>query len=327
MNNHFKFLVFLVITALSFTSCNDDSDSSNLILGMALSEFSATTYPLTDDLWTISATTATASEYAGLIAALKDVSYNDSERKISLYFPYLQSIADGAFLLSTSDSSISLNSLFAIYATTAKKIGSSAFEGCNMLQTVDFPSATTILDSAFEDCFSLESASFGSVNSVGNAAFKRCNTLTSIELHQAADIDSDAFAYCSSLQSVDLSSLTTVNSSTFYGCSALVEIELPKATTLGVDAFSSCTSLQSVIAPAAISIVESFFWCTALISLEIATDSGTFITDFTNPFYGVATENITLTLGSDSYDKYVFKENLFIFSDNTIFEFASIILD
>ena len=67
-------------------------------------------------------------------------------------------------------------------------IGSSAFENCSNLTSVDFPIATSIGDSAFKNCSNLTSVDFQAATSIGGNAFQYCSKLTSLILRKSDTI-------------------------------------------------------------------------------------------------------------------------------------------
>ncbi|MBR1676301.1 MAG: leucine-rich repeat domain-containing protein, partial [Clostridia bacterium] len=86
-------------------------------------------------------------------------------------------------------------------------IGSSAFEYCSSLTSIDIPSSvTSIGDWAFRSCSSLKSVKFGEnsrLASIGRDAFQDCSSLTSIAIPSSVIyIGEWAFFDCSSLTSV-----------------------------------------------------------------------------------------------------------------------------
>ena len=67
-------------------------------------------------------------------------------------------------------------------------IGSSAFENCSNLTSVDFPIATSIGGSAFYNCSNLTSVDFPAVTSISGSAFYNCSNLTSLILRKSDSI-------------------------------------------------------------------------------------------------------------------------------------------
>ena len=129
--------------------------------------------------------------------------------------------------------------------------GSSAFQGCTSLQSVDLPSLTTISGSgSFYQCTSLQSVDLPSLTTISSGKeFQNCFSLQSIELPSLTTIiGSDSFFKCTSLQSVDLPSLTTISGNySFNNCTSLQSIYLPSITTIiGDYSFSNCTKLIDI---------------------------------------------------------------------------------
>jgi len=113
------------------------------------------------------------------------------------------------------------------------KIGSWAFNGCTLLESIDLSA-----------CIRLTGAGYG----IENDAFAGCTALKTVIMPTVAPwmkkIRRDAFKGCEALSSIDLSGfmeLTTIEASTFQDCTALKEVRLPKSlTTIGTDAFKNC---------------------------------------------------------------------------------------
>ena len=153
-------------------------------------------------------------------------------------------------------------------------IGSSAFQDCSDLTSVDIPSSVKSIGSyAFSGCSGLTSINIpSSVNSFGEGAFIGCSSLTSIEIpNRVTSIGYQAFYGCSSLFSVSIPNrVTSIGYQAFYGCSSLTTIVIPsRVTSIEPLAFSNCSSLTSVNIPSNVtSIKEGVFWgCTNLESV------------------------------------------------------------
>ncbi len=86
-------------------------------------------------------------------------------------------------------------------------IGSSAFEDCSGLSSVNIPeSVTSIGYCAFGDCSRLSSVSIpGSVTGIGNYAFSGCSNLSSVSIAEGVTrIGDSAFYNCSGLSSINI---------------------------------------------------------------------------------------------------------------------------
>ena len=72
-----------------------------------------------------------------------------------------------------------------IIPDSVTSIGHSAFWGCSILENITLPNnVTDIGDSTFRDCYSLTSITIpNSVTSIGDEAFKRCTGLVAINLN------------------------------------------------------------------------------------------------------------------------------------------------
>ncbi len=111
----------------------------------------------------------------------------------------------------------------------ATSIGTTAFAGCQTLESISIPaSVTKIGDSAFELCSSIKDMTIpGNVTSIGDNAFFGCSSIKAIVLPD---------------------SVHTVGSMAFYECTALEILTLSKGlVSIGDYAFDSCSNLKGVI--------------------------------------------------------------------------------
>ncbi len=135
-----------------------------------------------------------------------------------------------------------------IIPNSVTSIGSSAFEYCSGLTSIEIPySVTSIGSSAFRDCYGLTSIVIGnSVTSIGSSAFRDCYGLTSIVIgNSVTSIGEAAFRDCSSLISIEIpNSVTSIGDYAFRDCSNLTSIKIPNSVTLiGDYAFRDCSKL------------------------------------------------------------------------------------
>ena len=136
---------------------------------------------------------------------------------------------------------------------TVTSIGSSAFNGCSSLTSVEIPK---------------------SITSIGSGAFKECIGLTSIEIpYTITSIERDVFSGCSGLTSFEIpNTVTSIDTGAFSSCTGLTSIEIPNSvTSIGWLAFSNCTGLTSFEIPNTVNSIETmtFSGCTGLTSVEI----------------------------------------------------------
>ena len=133
-----------------------------------------------------------------------------------------------------------------------KKIESSAFDGCENLDSITIPETVTAFGtSAFEDCTTLKSIQVPeSVTEMGNAIFRNCPALAEVTLP---------------------SNRTNITKSMFYGCSALEKITLPdNVTTISEYAFQGCTSLKEIVWSKSLTTIDNYaFQGTALTELRL----------------------------------------------------------
>jgi len=109
------------------------------------------------------------------------------------------------------------------------EIGSSAFNGCGLLEEVTFPNTLTkIGDLAFNGCKSLKEVTFpDTLQTIGYQAFNSNEKLTSVDLSNTT--------------------VTTLGKLTFSKCTALREVILPSnLTELGSSVFTDCSHIESI---------------------------------------------------------------------------------
>ena len=214
-------------------------------------------------------------------------------------FPKLKSIK--------STTSYSMSSAFqgsAITSFTAPLLtgiadgstGSSWFQNCKGLRSVDIPSATKIGAYAFYGCTSLSSINMPLVTSIGASAFYNCTSLSFEELNlpnlislgsnafngvkikkivlgsdgvdltlPAENASTQNFGNRSVLEEVELHGVATLPKLSFYTYSKLIKCVLPDTTVISEDSFNGCTSLASMDMKNVTSIgYQAFHSCSAL---------------------------------------------------------------
>ena len=198
-------------------------------------------------------------------------------------------------------------------------IGSSAFNGCPDLTSIEIPnSVTSIGASAFYNCTGITNFEIpNSVTSIGGSAFynttwynnlpngvvyigkvlyKYKGTMpanTSVVIKDGTlSITSYAFSDCSGLTSVVIpNSVSSIGNKAFQNCKNLANIEIPNSiTSIEDETFYKCSALTSIVIPNSVTSIgaSAFYNCTALTSIVIP-DGVTSIGD--NAFYNTAWDN------------------------------------
>ena len=163
-----------------------------------------------------------------------------------------------------------------VIPSSVTSIGSSAFQYCSNLTSIEIPSSvTSIGSSAFQYCSSLTSIKIPSgVTSIGSNAFQYCSNLTSIEIPSSVtSIGNFTFHDCRSLTSIEIpSSVTSIGNSAFEGCRSLTSIEIPSSvTSIGNYAFESCSSLTNIEIPSSVTSIgdKAFYKCISLTGINV----------------------------------------------------------
>ena len=156
------------------------------------------------------------------------------------------------------------------------EIGSSVFNRCSSLTSINIPEGTTSIgESVFEYCSSLTSVNIPEgVTSIGVNMFDGCSSLTSINLPSTlTSLGTQVFWNCSSLTSITIpESVTSISDSVFWNCSSLTSINIPEGvTSISKQMFNGCSSLTSVNIPSTVTSISSyaFSYCKSLTSINI----------------------------------------------------------
>lgn len=137
--------------------------------------------------------------------------------------------------------------------STIKSIGTNAFNGCSLIDSIALPTTVTNLAAgAFQNCIRLVSINIpSSVSSIGDAAFAYCNTLPSINIPEGtSSVGAQTFYGCINLTSVGLpSTVTSIGAKAFMSCEKLKTILIyANVNTIGGYAFANCAGLDTVYA-------------------------------------------------------------------------------
>ena len=156
-----------------------------------------------------------------------------------------------------------------------------AFNGCNLLRTIDLPQGVTSIGGyAFYGCSSLTSIAIpDAVTSIGYSAFYGCSSLTSITIPEGVTyLGGWAFKNCTELASVSiLGDITTIEIRTFQDCSKLKSISLPSSVTSikggswDEGAFSGCRGLSSIDLPKGLLTIGNYTFrdCSSLTEIHL----------------------------------------------------------
>lgn len=146
----------------------------------------------------------------------------------------------------------------AVIPDNVKSIGSDAFRN-TALESITAFGAKTIGSSAFEGCKKLKSVEFSdSLETIGYGAFSYCSALADFVLpensHCLREIRGRAFEGCTSLKSFTIpQGVISIGSGAFSGCNALETINIPQGVIeIGSSAFQDCSALEAINIPASV---------------------------------------------------------------------------
>lgn len=246
------------------------------------------------------------AEPAGIIRIPKEAKtipdrffYNNPDITIVLFEEgsTMEEISSHVFENCTKLASVSL-------PASVRRIGESAFGGCNRLEMINLENIEQIGASAFQSCISLKNSELNkaknltevgeyafrntemsAISFVGNnkdvvfgkGAFLDCRMLTTITLPKGMTaISEDMFAGCTRLGIVNTDTdckAVSIGRGAFEDCSALTKITIPaEVTSIGTDAFARCSSLKTISVPEKVETIEAYAFrdCKALTTVTIA---------------------------------------------------------
>lgn len=222
-----------------------------------------------------------------------------------------------------------LNSKLRLINSTGKiMFRYSAFDTCNMLETIISSDFDDVNHCSFENCSSLKNIEIGN-KFVSPNCFRNCYQLETVIAVNLVTIYDNAFRNCAKLSTIKLGSpVELVFRYAFFGCKSLTYINLSQNTFIDIYAFAFCTQLTS-IGPNYVTVSSfSFYKCEKLISIQIVLNYAPF------PYYNhngylfgylhfaffncKSLQNVDIKKHKD-IDEYAFYgcENLFSFSSDT----------
>lgn len=155
------------------------------------------------------------------------------------------------------------------------EIKSSAFVSSDVVSIVIPESVESIGSSAFEGCRKLTSIELGSnITSLGYSVFEECTSLQSVKLNaNITSIPGSTFYKCSSLSNVEIGSpITEIGESAFRDCTSLTKFDVPSGvTTIGLRAFAMDVNLTDVTLPSSLTKIdrEAFSNCYGIADLTV----------------------------------------------------------
>ena len=125
------------------------------------------------------------------------------------------------------------------YRQTIDYVGTSCFEGCELLNTFNSETEGTL-------CL------LGEMEAIGNSAFKGCESIKNIIFSdETLTIGSSAFSGCKNIEALTLTErIRTIGDYAFQGLKKITNIVVHNSTeSIGNGAFNGCTSLENITLP------------------------------------------------------------------------------
>lgn len=197
----------------------------------------------------------------------------------SYHSPFTNSLSKvtiGSDVTELDDNLFCNTSISIITLSNVKKIGSSTFEGCQKLTTVNFgDKLETIGSEAFSGCKNLTKLTLpDALKTIGDDAFIGCTSITEVTLgKELVSIGARAFRNCNSFTGLILpDNCTTMGSNAFEGCKKLTVAKLGKSlTSIPVGAFKDCIALSEINVPASVTSIgnQAFYNDSTLATLTM----------------------------------------------------------
>ncbi|MDR3302997.1 MAG: leucine-rich repeat domain-containing protein [Treponema sp.] len=112
-----------------------------------------------------------------------------------------------------------------ILPPTITKIEEGAFSSSEITK-LEHDGVLTVGSMGFHGCDSLESISLPNATSIGTSVFLNCSKLVTANLPKVSTIGTGAFQYCRQLKTVTISGATSIGGSVFSGCTVLETVTL-----------------------------------------------------------------------------------------------------
>ncbi|MFI3299582.1 MAG: leucine-rich repeat protein [Rikenellaceae bacterium] len=168
----------------------------------------------------ITSATEQYGDFGDLFLALENAAAEG--RSISISFPYLTNLPEGAF-----------------YDTFEQKAPSA-------LVSVSIPITKSVGDFAFCDNTNVTKFSLGVAQTVGAMALANCSSATTIDVEDMTSAGYGAFLNCSELTTVICWNLTTIGAECFSGATNLLQFGAPYLAYIGSGAFKNINAMTDI---------------------------------------------------------------------------------
>ena len=141
-----------------------------------------------------------------------------------------------------------------ILPNTLKKIGTSAFEQCSLLERIEIPEGVELIDEwCFFECINLQKVTLPStLKEIGKHAFEQCYKLNNINIPEGVkELKEYTFYNCENLKDIYLpSTLRKIDNCAFYKCPSLKKVFIPEGVEeIEEGTFSSASNIESLFLP------------------------------------------------------------------------------
>jgi hypothetical protein len=185
------------------------------------------------------------------------------------------------------------------------EIGTSAFENCVGIKTIDFNKTQGVLAHAFSDCSSICYINLGMVNSIGDKAFMNCSSITSVSksfsnnayifydgdgnivnnnsisrngfVRKISDSDNIITPVCGLSGGIAFGNIkmpanvNTIDSNSFYSCRSILGLDLNNVVSVNQLAFGFCSNVENLSINKVINFGDSAFsYCSKIKSLHLS---------------------------------------------------------
>ena len=171
-----------------------------------------------------------------------------------------------------------------IIGDSVKKIGVSAFESCENLESISLPKKIKELpENCFTGCINLKRFVIPeTVKKIGIGVFSNCKALETVGISSSmVEIPPHTFEECTKLKNIEWgTNINKIGYAAFRRCESLTEIIIPEGVTnfsgeryysVNAETFLGCKRLKKVVLPETVTKINgwAFEYCESLVDINI----------------------------------------------------------